>query len=145
MSADVADAVTDDQHDGDEDLLEDIPDELRFDLDERTERSEEGRLPFALGSHRLYAHKPKDYTMLALASAMSGMADQADIAYAVMLFCHDAFDGPTRNLISRLDDVQLNDLITSLCNTWGEDTSTWKQGSGNREQRRADAKKRRRK
>lgn len=134
MSADVAETPLplDDQ-----DELVGIPDELRFDVGDRTDRTE-GRIEFALGSNRVFAHKPKDYTMLALASAMSGMADSGDIAYCVMLFCHDAFDGPTRNLVSQLDDTELLTLIERLCDKWGQDTSTWKKG--NREQRRAVAK-----
>lgn len=139
MSADVADTplpldVETDGTDG-QDNLADIPAELRFDFAERSEE-DAVRTPFALGPHRLFARKPKDFTMLALASAMSGMADNGDIAYAVMLFCHDAFDGPTRQMVSKLDDTALSHLIQTLCDRWGEDTSKWNKG-GNRQQRRA--------
>lgn len=128
----------------DEDLLEGIPDDLRFELADRDDRPEEDRIPFALGSTRLYASKPKDYTMLALASAMSGMADAGDRAYAIMLFAHDAFDGPTRSLVSKLDDKVLYSLIQRLCDQWGEDTDKWAKPGGNREQRRDKSKARRR-
>jgi hypothetical protein len=122
----------------DTDALSGIPEELRFDLDERPgadDRPEEDRLPFALGGRRVVATRPKEYTMLALASAMSSMADNSDIAYAVMLFCHDSFDGPTRNLVSRMDPDKLYDLIQKLCDHWGQDTSNWRKE--NRAARRA--------
>lgn len=133
MSADVAETTPE------EDLLEGIPDELRFDITERSD-DEHTRIPFALDGTRYWAHKPKDYTMLALASAMSSMVDPGDIAYCVMLFCHDAFDGPTRSRVSRMEDTDLYALIHSLCDKWGEDTSKWKKAGGNREERRASTK-----
>lgn len=140
MSADVADTPLplDVQQNGPsgQDDLADIPAELRFDFTDRDD-DDADRTPFALGQRRLFARKPKDFTMLALASAMSGMADSGDIAYAVMLFCHDSFDGPTRQVISKLDDTDLYNLIQVLCERWGEDTSKWQQRGGNRQQRRA--------
>jgi hypothetical protein len=145
MTADVAELGAaqeqDERGERDEDQLAGIPDDLRFDLQERTD-TDEGRIEFALGPHRLVARKPKEYTMLALASAMSGMADNGDIAYCVMLFCHDAFDGRVRNLVAQLKDTDLYDLIQRLCDKWGEDTSNWKKAGGNREQRRARNKRR---
>lgn len=118
--------------------IADIPDDLRFDLGDRSDPDDEDRIAFALGEHRLYATRPKDYTMLALASAMSGMADGPDVAYCVMLFCHDSFDGRTRALVSQLDDTELYTLIQRLCDRWGEDTTAWRK-SGNREARRQAA------
>lgn len=145
MTADVAEfePALEEPDEHDEDQLAGIPDDLRFDLEERADRTE-GRIEFALGPHRLHASKPKEYTMLALASAMSGMADNGDIAYCVMLFCHDAFDGPTRGLVSKLSDVDLYNLIQRLCDKWGEDTSSWNKAGGNREARRAKNKAKRR-
>lgn len=147
MSADVADTplplnvptpAKNDRQDNVADNLDDIPAELRFDFTDRDDNPDTAdRTPFALGPHRLYARRPKDFTMLALASAMSGMADNGDIAYAVMLFCTDAFDGPTRQMISKLDDTDLYALIQILCDRWGEDTSKWNKEGGNRQQRRA--------
>lgn len=128
-----------------DDALAGIPEELRFELEDRAanaERPEEDKLSFALGGQRLVAFRPKEYTMLALAGAMSGMADNADIAYAVMVFCHDSFDGPTRNLVSRLPSDAMYTLIQKLCDHWGQDTSGWRKE--NRENRRAAAKKGRR-
>lgn len=121
----------------DEDQLTDIPEELRFDVAEREDPEETDRIPFALDGRRLYARRPKDYTMLALASAMSGMADGPDVAYCVMLFCHDSFDGHTRQAITRLEDTELYALITALCDKWGEDTSSWKKRGTNRAARRS--------
>lgn len=127
----------DDDDQGDQ--LADIPEDLRFDLGERDDPQPEDRVAFALGERRFYARRPKDYTMLALASAMSGMADNGDIAYCVMLFCHDSFDGPTRQAVSRLEDTELYALIQRLCDKWGEDTSAWRKQGGNRATRRAKA------
>ena len=137
VRSDGTDPAADDDADGTADIADiaDIPEDLRFDLGDRTEPDSD-RVAFALGEHRLYARRPKDYTMLALASAMSGMADGPDVAYCVMLFCTDAFDGRTRSLVSQLDDTELYTLIQRLCDRWGEDTSTWRK-SGNRAARRA--------
>lgn len=123
-----------------DDALAGIPDALRFEL---ADRSETDRVPFALGETRLLAARPKEYTMLALAGAMSGMADGTDIAYAVMLFCHDSFDGPTRSMVSNLEPDDLYLLIQKLCDHWGQDTSGWQTGK-NRSSRRATAPKKQR-
>lgn len=127
-----------DADEAEEDLLKDIPDELRFDLDERLE-PEQGedsdRVKLALGGQLVYAHRPKEYTMLALASAMSGMADGGDRAYAIMMWTHDVFDSAGRHMISRLDTEQLYKLIMTLSEKWGQDTSRWNRA--NRAERRA--------
>jgi hypothetical protein len=113
----------------------DIPEALRFDLDERPT---EETVRFALGDHILTASKPLEYTMLLLGSAMSGMSDGGDRAYAIMGFCHDAFDGPTRELVKNLPGDRLLDLIESLCEHWGSDTSNWnREQANNRAERRA--------
>jgi len=127
---------TADDGDADDDIT-DIPEDLRFDVGDRDKAQEQDRIAFALGGQRVYARRPKEYTMLALASAMSGMADGPDVAYCVMLFCTDSFDGRTRAMVSQLKDGELYTLIQRLCDQWGEDTSAWRTRGGNRAARRA--------
>lgn len=116
----------------------DIPDALRFDLDDRAPDTREG-VTFALGDNTYVAYKPLDYTMLVLSSAMSGMSDGGDRAYAIMVFCHDVFDSPTRDVVRKLPGDKLLDLIQNLCEHWDTDTSTWQREPGNRATRRATA------
>lgn len=122
------------------DHLDGIPENLRFDL---PERSAPDVVPFALGGNRHQARRPKEYTMIMLGAAMSGMSDGPDAAYAIMTFCHDAFDAETRKLVSCLDHEELYDLITRLCEHWGTDTSSWDHTANaqpaNRAARRAGA------
>lgn len=132
-----------------QEILDAIPDDLKFDVDERlphAERPEADRLPFALGNRTFIAYKPLDYTMLTMSAAVSGMASMEDRAYAIMLFCHDVFDAETRNAVRVLGTERLFDLIIRLCQKWGEDTSDWEAEPTNRATRRATkpaAKKRR--
>lgn len=136
---DLTDEELDAFDDADEqDLLADIPDELRFDLDTRLEpeqQEESDRIRLALGGQLVYAHRPKEYTMLALASAMSGMADGPDRAYAIMMWTHDVFDSPGRHMVAQMDSEDLYKLIMTLSEKWGQDTSRWNRG--NRAERRA--------
>lgn len=123
-----------------EEALAQIPDNLRFDLAERPERD---TVPFALGDTILTASRPKEFTMLSLAAAMSHYADGPDAAYAIMMFCTDAFDGPTRNRVAQLYPEDMHELIRSLCEHWGQDTSVWGK-RGNRADRRAKGARKRR-
>lgn len=117
-----------------------IPDSLRFDLDETP--PDQPTVQFALGGNILTATRPLQYTMLMLGSAMSGLSDGPDRAYAIMTFCHDAFDGTTREIVKNLSSEALFDVIRSLCEHWDLDTSEWeKEQANNRAERRATAKK----
>lgn len=130
-----------------EKALADIPEELRFDIEERPghEDTPQSELtPFAIGKHLLWARKPQDFTMLTLGAAMSSMADGSDRAYAIMVFCHDAFDATGRDILRTQSTQAVIKVIMGLCEKWGEDTSTWGEPDGNREQRRATAKQKQR-
>jgi hypothetical protein len=129
--------------------LADIPEELRFDaIEDRPspdETPENERQPFAIGSRLLWARKPQDYTLTMLGAARSGRADGPDRAYAIMVFCHDAFDTATRDVIRTLKNEQLLKVITGLCTKWDQDTTKWGEAQpANRQERRAAARPRRR-
>lgn len=122
--------------------LAEIPEELRFDaIEDRPgpdDTPESDRTPFAIGTHLLWARKPQDYTLTMLGAAMSGLADGPDRAYAIMVFCHDAFDTATRDVIRTLKNEQLLKVITGLCSKWDQDTTKWGEPQpANRQERRA--------
>lgn len=120
------------------DPYDQIPEALRFEIAPRPPRD---AIRFAIGDQILTATRPLEYTMLMLASAMSGMSDGGDRAYAIMTFCHAAFDGGTRELVKELPSEELLELIRHLCEQWDVDTTEWeREQANNRADRRAAAK-----